>query len=97
MNFNDFLPTDFKGWVYMVLVFVLLIVLFFFNKAIMKCKENIESYVFEIRQLKDNGRDMGQFIVFVSDNTTVLKDYAEAACNSTETELLKKWGIKDNA
>lgn len=87
MNIQDFLPTDFKGWCYLACMIVLIIALYLFNKAILKCKESIEQYVIEIRDTKQANATLMNIVDFVADNSTLIDDYA-TALNKSQVELL---------
>ena len=87
MTFQDFFPTDVKGWCSLACMIVLIIALYLFNKAILKCKESIEQYVIEIRDTKQANATLMNIVDFVADNSTLIDDYA-TALNKSQVELL---------
>ena len=87
MTIQDFLPADTKGWCYLVCMIVLVVALFLFNKAILKCKESIEQYVIEVREVKQANSTLMNIVDFVADNSTLIDDYA-TALNKSQVELL---------
>lgn len=96
MNIQDFLPTDFKGWCYLACMIVLIIALYLFNKAILKCKESIEKYVIEVREVKQANTTLMNIVDFVADNSTLIDDYATAV-NKSQVELLTELRNQSNA
>ena len=59
---NGFKPSSVKEWVYIVLIALLIVALIAFYKAIMKCKQTIESYVNEQRNFKAYYNTASDFI-----------------------------------
>ena len=96
MTFQDFFPNDVKGWCYLACMIVLIIALYLFNKAILKCKESIEQYVIEIRDVKQANTTLMNIVDFVADNSTLIDDYA-TTLNKSQVELLTELRDKANA
>lgn len=96
MTFQDFFPTDVKGWCYLACMIVLVVALFLFNKAILKCKESIEQYVIEIRDVKQANTTLMNIVDFVADNSTIIDDFATAH-NKSQVELLTELRKQSNA
>lgn len=96
---NGFKPSSFKEWAYIVLIALLLVSLFAFYKAIMKCKQTIESYVEEQRNFKAYYNTASDFINYCSCfEKGSIEKYVEDN-NLSEVEFfssLKKYG-DDNA
>ena len=85
MSISQFLPTDTVGWSCFTCTIVLLITLLLMNKGVLKCKESIEQYIFEIRQLKQLNKEMYGAIVYASDNSNTIQEYANTL-DMSETE-----------
>lgn len=96
MTIQDFFPTDVKGCCYLACMIVLIIALCLFNKAILKCKESIEQYVIEIRDVKQANTTLMNIVDYVADNSTLIDDYATAV-NKSQVELLTELRKQSNA
>ena len=92
---NGFMPSSVKEWVYIALIALLLVALIAFYKAIMKCKQTIESYVDEQRNFKAYYNTASDFINYCSCfEKGSIEKYVEDN-NLSEVEFftsLKKYG-----
>lgn len=88
MSIAQFFPTDTVGWTCFACAIVLLITLLLMNKGVLKCKESIEDYISEIRQLKLYNSELYRAIRYASDNSTAIQEFANTI-DLSETEFLK--------
>lgn len=86
---QNFIPQTLNEWVYLILIVFLCIILFCFYKAIMKCKDIIQSYVDECHAFStyyDTASDLISFAETFYPN--ILNEYCdESNKSSIEVDL----------